>query len=344
MHIRNPPILVRFFLSALLVLPPVMNTAFCRAASQAEQLPESQDAVTAEPAGEDKAIDKTQQKASKMLFDAAEWFDSFFDDNRYYSELNESQAKLKLSLKYTEDGDLDLSPRIRWRIHLPKLSKKTNLILFASEDEEDDFGTSGSEDSWESVRSKDDFGAAVQQFLKRGEKYNISTTFGASTSYVYGGIRFRYFKDFGPWQGRFVERLRYYTDDGWENLVSVDMERQISSFWLFRSSASLYWYKDTDNLPHNLSFRLYQSLSKRRAISYEWDNRFITDPSHKLSDIQLQLRYRQQFYRDWLLYELKPRVNFPEENDREAEYSVFLILEAKFGHEAAREIRDVFRF
>lgn len=334
-------ILLSIIAAAIAILSPALMSAACAADQIQPGMPgDSQD----KKVSIEKSIDATQEKASKMLLDAADWFDSFFDDNRYYSELNKSQAKLKLSFKYSDDDDFDISPRIRWRIHLPKLSKKTNLILFASEDEEEDFGTGGSDDSWENVRTKDDFGAAIQQFLKRSERYNISTTFGASTSYAYGGLRFRYFKDFGPWQSRFVERIRYYTDDGWENLLSVDLERQISAYWLFRSTASLYWYEDDDSLPHNLSFRLYQSLSAKRALSYEWDNRFETDPSHKLTDVQLQVRYRQQFYRDWLLYEIKPRVNFPEDNDREAEYSIFFILEAKFGRDTGEKIRDIFRF
>ena len=310
-------------LSALLSSIPAANLA---AAENDPGLPDNQTTLT----------DVAQEKASSRLLDAADWFDSFFDDNRYNAELNRSEAKLKLSLKYSEDDDFDLSPRIRLKLHLPKISKKTNLILFGSEDEDEDFGTTSSENDWDDERLRDDFGAAVQQFLKITEKYNISTTFGVSTNYVYGGIRYRYFKDFGPWQGRFVERLRYYTDDGWENLVSFDLERRISAKWLLRNTASLYWYEDDDSLPHNLSFRLYQALSKNRAISYEWDNRFETEPSHKLTDIQLQLRYRQQFYRDWLLYELKPRVNFPEDNDRDAEYSIFLILEAKFGYKSVK--------
>lgn len=290
-------------------------------------------------------IDTTQQKASEMLLDAAEWFDSFFDDNRRYdSELNQSRAKLKLSTKFTDEGDIDISPRFQWRIHLPKISKKTNLILFASEDDDDDFGSGSTDSPIDETRSRDDYGAALQQFFKIGEKYNISGTLGASSSSVYGGLRYRYYRDLGSWQSRIVDRLRYYTDDGWENILSLDLERHISQKWLFRSTASLYWYEQEDGLPYDLSFILYRFLSERRALSLEWYNTFETSPHHELTDIQLQLRYRQQIHKNWLLYEIKPRVNFPEENDREPEFSIYFILEAKFGREDGKKIINVFRF
>ncbi|WP_163340433.1 hypothetical protein [Desulfopila sp. IMCC35008] len=303
--------------------------------------PNVNDSISAE---EQTIIDDVHKVASETLFDTAEWFDSFFDDTRYDAELNKSRAKLKLSTKITDDGDIDISPRFQWRIHLPKISRKTNLILFGSEDDDDDFGSGTNDSPSDEDRSRDDFGAAIQQFFKIGEKYNISGTFGLSSSAVYTGLRYRYYLDLGPWQSRIVERLRYYTDDGWENTLSLDLERHISSNWLFRSTASLNWYENEDGLPYDLSFNFYRFISERRALALEWYNSFETRPTHELADIQLQFRYRQRLHRKWLLYEIKPRVNFREENDRDPEFSLYFILEAKFGREEGKRIRNVFHF
>ncbi len=289
-------------------------------------------------------LDTTQEKASVMLIGAAEWFDSFFDDSRFSDEENRSVAKIRISNEYHEEDGYDFRPSIRWRIHLPRLSKKANLIIFAREDPEDDTnpdieGTRSSEESF-----RESFAAGIQYFLRTTEKYNLSTTFGGSFNYLYAGMRFRYYKDLGPWQSRFVERLRYYTDDGWENYVSLDFERHISAKWLFRASGDIYWRELEESRDHYLSFRLFQFLSENHALSYEWINKFDTEPSHELSDLTLRLRYRQKFLREWLIFEIAPQVNFPEEYDNDPKFGINFTIEAKFGNLGAQKIRNLFNF
>ncbi len=256
--------------------------------------------------GQEKALDSGQQKASVMITDAASWFDNFFDDDRYTTEENHTRAKVKLSFGYSKNDDADVNLRINWRIHLPKLSKKANFIISAGED--DDFDVDGNALTNPNSDEKDELTAAIQYFVKTGERFNISTTFGASTSYLYGGLRFRHFHDFGSWQGRFVDRLRYYTDDGWENRVSYDLERHFTKRWLFRTTAAHNWFEEEDGFKYSFKFRLYQLLNQESALSYEVENYFETKPDNILTDMILRVRYRQRFYRDWLILEIAPQV------------------------------------
>jgi hypothetical protein len=289
-------------------------------------------------------IDTTQHRASNMLLDAAQWFDSFFDDSRYSDEENKSRAKLRILTRYHEEDGFEFSPSIRWRIHLPHLSDRAQILLFAAEDEEIEAKEDSSGVTPIGDTQRDNFAAAIQYFIKTSREYNISTTFGGSFNYLYGGLRFRYYKDFGSWEGRFVERIRYYTDDGWENMVSLDLERHISEKWLFRSSGQVLWQDWEDSIEQTLTFQLYQLLSEKKAISYEWINTFDTEPSHELTDLKLQVRYRQQFYRDWLIFEITPHVNFPEEYDHDPKYGITFSIEAKFGYSEARKLRNIFSF
>ena len=107
--------------------------------------------------------------------------------------------------------------------------------------------------------------------------------------------------DFGLWQGRLTDSLVWYTDDGWENKASVDMERLLSRRWFFRVNANLYWFESEDGLPHSLIFQFYHVLTEHKALLYENANIFDTEPSHKMTDLQFRVAYRQRFYRDWLV-------------------------------------------
>lgn len=289
----------------------------------------------------EQAIDNTHQATSDKLLSMATWVDSFFGDERYLLEENKTRAKLRLSFGYTRFDNFEFSPRVRLRLKLPQLSKKAFLIISTSDD--DDFGADGNPIS-DNPRNEDsersDLSASLRYFLKVGKRYHLSTTFGASFNYLYGGLRYRYKYDFGPWQGRFTNTLKYYTDDGWENTTAIDMERHFSKRWFFRTSANVDWYEEEDGLPHTLIFQLYHVLSQERGLRYEVGSYFNTEPSHKLTDVQLRFCYRQRLYRDWLILEIAPQISFPEDHDKKANPGIVLRLEADFGYMAEQ---DAFR-
>ncbi|WP_136795642.1 MULTISPECIES: hypothetical protein [Desulfosediminicola] len=292
----------------------------------------------------DELVDDTQEQASHVLLSAATWFDDFFDDTRFIAEENKTRAKIRLETSYHEEDGFDISPSVRWRIHLPKLEEKLNLVIFAADDGDDPSDSNISSDLSSANTTRSDLTAALQYFVKTTDKYNISTTAGGSFDYLYVGARFRYFKSFKRWQGRFIERLRYYTDDGWENYNSLDFEREFLEKFLFRNTTSLYVREDEDSLDHSISFSLFQFLTDTRALAYEWTNNFETDPSHRLADLILRLRYRQQGHREWLMYEVSPWVNFPEEDGYEAQFGLRFTLEAKFGYSDSTKLKNIFHF
>lgn len=282
---------------------------------------------------QEQKVDEVHQKTSEILVSAADWLDSFFDDDRHMLEENTTRANLRLSFGYTRFDKFDFSPRVRLRLKLPKLSSKAFLIVGASNDDDFDVGdTPISENPRNDDDEKSDLSAALRYFLKVGKAYHLSTTVGVSWGYAYAGLRYRYEYDFGPWQGRVIDTLKYYTDDGFENKLNLDMERHFSRRWFLRTSANVDWYEEEDGLPHSLSFRLYHALNRHRALQYEVSSYFDTEPNHKMTDLQLRVRYRQRFYRDWLVLELTPQIGFPSDHDRKPNPGVVLRLEADFGY------------
>jgi hypothetical protein len=291
-------------------------------------------------------IDTTQQQASTMVLDAAAWLDDFFNDDRATSEVNRTRLRVGLSSGYSRNDSFEMKPYISGRIDLPHLSKRLNLLISASNDE--DFVTDQNPISatprHEGLKNRD-ITTALQYFIKEGEKYNISTLFGASFHYLYTGIRYRHLKEFGSWQGRLIDRLQYFTDDGLENIISYDLESYFSNQWLFRTTVTADWYQRRDGLPHSLIFGLYQIISEQKAILYEVGNYFTTEDSYKMTDLQLRLRYRQRFLRDWLILEIAPQITFPEDHDREANPGMIVKLEADIGNLSGRNIfSEIFSF
>jgi hypothetical protein len=294
----------------------------------------------------ERKVDDTHQKTSELLLSAADWLDSFFDDERYLAEENATRANLRLSFGYSRFDEFEFSPRVSLRLKLPRLSKRAFLIIGASDD--DDFDTDGdpisnnpnNEDS-----ERNDLNAALRYFLKVGKDYHLSTTFGLSWGYMYAGLRYRYEYDFGSWLGRATNNFRYYTDDGFENKFGLDMERHFSRRWFFRTTGNIDWFESENGLPHALHFRLFHVLNQHQALRYEVGNYFNTRPSYKMTDLQFKVRYRQRFYRDWLILEIAPQISFPYEHNREPNPGIVLRLEADFGYLAEQDVfKAVFGF
>ena len=265
---------------------------------------------------QEKNLDEAQVVASARLLDAANWIDSFFDDGRAVEEENTTRATIKLSLGYSRNDDFEIKPRFDWRLKLPRLSSRAQLFISASEDEDFDI-----ESDPISVRpahedaDNSELTAGLKWFLKESEAYNLSFDTGASWDYLFAGVRFRALQEYGSWQGRLTDRLRYYTDDGLENKLSYDLERRLSTKMLFRTTSSINWDEKKDGFPHSQYFRLYQVMSEFQALSYEAGIYLDTEPSYKLTDLQFVVKYRQRFFRDWLMLEIAPRVTFPEDHD-----------------------------
>lgn len=286
---------------------------------------------------QEKVLDQQQQNVSERLVSAAEWIDSFFDDGRYYEEENKTRATLSLEFGYTEKDDFEINPRISMRLQLPKISKKLHLLIKGADDEEYDIdGNPRSPGDDSTDRSQ--LEAALQYFLIDTENSNLSTSFGGSYDYLYGGVRYRYLTDFGKWQGRFTDRLRWYTDEGWENRAAIDFERRISDVWMFRSITSGTLYENDDGIPYSQIFRVFQVVSKEKALLYETGAYFDTEPDHTMVDFQIKVRYRQRFYRDWLAFEVTPQVTFPEDHGRDTNLGIFFRFDADFGYTSSEEM------
>jgi len=295
---------------------------------------------------QERKVDDVHQKTSQLLASAADWLDSFFDEERYLLEENTTRAKLRLSFGYSRFDGFDFSPRVSLRLKLPKLSKKAFLVVGASDDDDFEVGDNPiSDDPRNEDNEKSDLSAALRYFLKVGKNYNFSTTAGISWGYMYAGLRYRYTYDFGAWQGRATDTVKYYTDDGFENKLQLDLERHFSRRWFFRTTGSVDWYEEKDGLPHALRFRLYHILNRHQALQYEVSNYFDTAPNYKMTDLQLRVRYRQRFYRDWLIVEVAPQIRFPSKHNREPDPGIVIRLEADVGYLAEQDVfKNVFGF
>jgi hypothetical protein len=64
-----------------------------------------------------------------------------------------------------------------------------------------------------------------------------------------------------------------------------------------------------------------------------------------MTEMPFRVRYRQRFYRDWLIFEVAPQIGFLYDHNREPNPGIVLRLEVDFGYMPEQDVfKAVFGF
>ncbi len=83
----------------------------------------------------------------------------------------------------------------------------------------------------------------------------------------------------------------------------------------------------------------FRQLDTRSAVRAEVAARGVTEPSFETEEYFVALRYRRQFLRHWLYYEIRPEHAQPKDLDtgeRRSDWRLTLTLEIQFENERSR--------
>ena len=181
----------------------------------------------------------------------------------------------------------------------------------------------------------DNLTTALEYFFLDKKRHNMKFSVGAtirnSSLVVYGGTRYRYQVDVRRWTLRFVERLRWYTDDGWDARSELDFERPILNDLFFRTTPSLTWKQNRDGFTYKWNTSLFQPLSKKAALEYQFNTYFDTEISGRLTQSNVRVNYRRQIWRKWLFMEIGPQLAWYEERDFKTVAGIMVRLEIFMG-------------
>jgi hypothetical protein len=118
---------------------------------------------------------------------------------------------------------------------------------------------------------------------------------------------------------------------GLEATTRFDYERLLSKSWFFRHTLDGRWRDEDPGYRYEIRPVLIQQLANRRAIEYQWNNLFETDPNHSLESSTFLVRYRRNFLRKWLFYEINPQIAMRDEDDFKPKAGITFQIEVVFG-------------
>ena len=276
---------------------------------------------------------------SHGFLSSANWLDSFFGDERYVAEVNQSQLKVRFDAFREGSTGVDYRrPNFDLRLVLPQLRKKTRLVISGDPNVDVDAttGQPGSPGATIAHSQERNLTTQLQVVPVETKRSNFSIRAGVKLHNgklsILAGPRYRYLIPLDPWDLRFTQEFVWSTDMRWQSRTRFDLERSLPSDLFFRTTLEGVWSENVIGYPYSLSLVLRQPLDNNRALQYEWVNSFQTYPTNELIEELLVFRYRQRFIRDWLFLEIAPQYRFPRDMSFHGTPGILFRLEMVFGN------------
>ena len=289
---------------------------------------------------EETIIDIVHRMISKDILSTATYLDSFFGNERYLAEANQSYIRLRYNMFLEHESPFLHRPEIDVRVVLPQLQQKTHLEFSGTPKNAADLSATQAPstiDQFENPSQKN-FTTSISQFFKQSDKVNFVMRGGlqwhGGGPEVILGPRFRLLVPlYDQWSFRFIEDVVVRTNNnGYQIKSTFDLERPLPHNLFFRATNDWIRTDHMDGFTYTAIFTVDHPLDAHHILAYEYDNLFQTRPVNELTEIDLRVRYRQRFWRDWFFFEVAPQYRFPRDRDFVPTPGILFRLEAIFGH------------
>lgn len=299
--------------------------------------------VCDDPGGDGRAvIDQMQKGVYAGVCGTALWFDSLFGTPRRDQEAEETFGRLGLFETYDRRDRLETRLRLRARIALPALENRARLTLGRG-DGEDLVGEPSANSpvqlpsAFQGVDNDEwllGLGYSPRNRMLNGFDFGIGARLRFPVD-PYVKVTYRHnwvFSD--DTLLRFRETPFWRDSRGFGATTQVSVDHLLSPSRLLRWSNAATLAEDTEGFDWGTSVTAFQSLSRRRAISFTTLLLGESRADVRIQDFGFETRYRQRVLREWLFMELSASVTWPREvleEEREINPGVGIGFEMYFG-------------
>jgi hypothetical protein len=280
--------------------------------------------------------------------------DRLFDPGIVFEEINQTSIRLRLDSDFVEGESTEFDAKIDVKLVLPAADGRLRLLASS-----DDTPNEGGGQLGDPLGSDDEdrASAALDFSVRDDEKWRLSLSLGARSDQLYSRFKLRRNFEMGDrWKSRILNRLTYFSDDGYQNDFRIDFDRTLgrplpdtTEFrelavggdrrqWLFRSASRYLVNEDKESDLYEQRFSLFNRLSRYSAIAYEalaygCTNPNTLDETIDCQEYDLRVRYKWVLPKyNWIAFELWPVAAFPESNDFDVEAQLRFRMEIWFGH------------
>lgn len=296
---------------------------------------DGKEAGTGSRATPDEVVDRTHDYVARTLDAPAQWFDNYFSDERLTEEAQATTiARLRLGVAWDEEDGFELESGFHASIRLPRASKRWRLLITG----DTDAGVAEDELD-EPPLQQDDDDNKVQLGLLYTVVDQPRSNFNVRLGLKWGWppepearARYRYLRPLTERSlVRFTQDVFWRESEGFGERTRIDTEYSRRPDRLFRWALSGTYGEETDGLEWSSKWSWFRHLSEKHATRFDMGLSGKTDAEDEISQYYTRFRYRRNFHRPWLFYEIQPEVTWPDERDYEANLGLTLLVEVQFG-------------
>ena len=288
-------------------------------------------------------LDRSHSYVSRQLCEPAAWFDGFFGDSRAFEETPVGTFfRLRNAVQWDQTEGWSVGVRVRANILLPRASDRLRLLITSDDDVSGDFQEgAGSDPSDDQTRLGLRFIASESARSQFDVDGTIKVASGGLNPRIRG--RYRYVKGLSQHTlARATQSVFWERDEGFGTTSRLDWEWLPTRDHLLRWTGEGTYSEKSDGVDWRSSLVGFQQISARTALRSEIGVFGYTRPSFEVEEYFVAVRYRRQFLRPWLFFELQPQHAWPLDErtgDRRSDWRFTVTLEVQFENESSRRAR-----
>lgn len=258
-------------------------------------------------------VDSSHAYATDQVQALTAWMDNFFGDPTYDLEKPDSLVRLDWQNSWDEEDGHKARVRLRGKLHLPKISKRLNLLF--NEEDGDKLGADERKESADVV--------GVQYSLGELNRSRVDLTLDVGTWDLRPGIRYRNQGPISTQVGyRYTQQVEYKDGEGFYTTAEVNFDRVLDENSLLRWNNRLIYGEETEGEEWQTQLSLDQRqrpLHKKHqfVIGYFGSIEGVTDPDY-IQNYRMGMVFRRQVYRPYLFVELEPSYNLRRDSAEES--------------------------
>jgi len=284
--------------------------------------------------------DESQIYVNSKFCEPALWFDNFFANDRVFKEgVAGTYIRWRNDFSYDEEELFKFDTNISASVEIPGVQNRLRLTLENDEDEDLRDVAPGTGET-----NANTLGIQLDLLQSERSKFNVTVSLKPR-------IRFRYRYTYPVYEivtMRLTQELQR-EEETHSSRTLIDIEKLFMQSFLFRSSSEAKLSEEFSGVDWLQAFVVYQRINKKTSISYESSASGITQPLTLVTNYRLAVRFRKNFHRRWLFYEISPEMTWPVtfdgdrqniEIDRRSKWLLFFRFEVHFGNAAKKRYKD----
>lgn len=288
-------------------------------------------------------LDLTHSYLSQRLCEPAAWFDGFFGDPRTLEENPVgSFIRVRNAARWDQNEGLQFRASVRANLMLPRLSERVRLLVARDDELEGEYPDTGAFDDPE---NRTRLGLRFIASERARSRFDIDGTVRLTSGSLNPRIRgrYRYIRALSDRSlGRFTQSAFWEREEGFGITTRLDWEWLPDRNRLVRWSARGTSSEKSDGIDWRTGLVSFRQLDIRSAVRAEVGAWGFTQPRFETEEYFVALRYRRQFLRNWLYYEIEPEHAWPKDFDtgeRRSDWRITFTLEIQFENERSRRHR-----